>query len=251
MRRARSGSVDHLAHFIDVQSRVVLLFFGRKTHAFVEHKSRSSFMARPERFELLAPRFVALCQPNWTPQIIWTPGRFSAIGISEILSVARCKFLAPPPESASSPSEQETWPQNSESPFTTCRSSRQTFSKNIASTSRSIRGSGLPPGWLQALWREDRALSIDGKRRKLSSRISEAAGKGGGNFLTPEIAHIAPHETAYREIGALIDAERLANMNSPRVSLQLRIQLVAVETTMVLEDRCNLSRRSELNSTAG
>ena len=67
MRRARSGSVDHLAHFIDVQSRVVLLFFGRKPHAFVEHRSRSSFMARPERFELLAPKFVALCQPNWTP----------------------------------------------------------------------------------------------------------------------------------------------------------------------------------------
>jgi hypothetical protein len=105
--------------------------------------------------------------------------------------------------------------------------------------------------------REDQDLPIGsyvnegGKRRKLGSRISEAAGKGGGNFLTPEIAHIARRETAYREIGALIDAERLANMNSPRVSLQLRIQLVAVETTRVLEDRCNLSPRSELNSTAG
>jgi hypothetical protein len=69
---------------------------------------------------------------------------------------------------------------------------------------------------LQALWREDRDLPIgnyvgeDGKRRKLGSRISEPAGKGGGNFLTPEIAHIARRETAYREIGALIDAERLA-----------------------------------------
>ena len=47
---------------------------------------------------------------------------------------------------------------------------------------------------LQALWREDRGLPIgsyineDGKRRKLGSRISEAAGRGGGNFLTPEIA---------------------------------------------------------------
>jgi hypothetical protein len=69
---------------------------------------------------------------------------------------------------------------------------------------------------LQALWREDRDLPIgsyggeDGKRRKLGSRISEAAGQGGGNFLTPEIAHIARRETAYREIGAMIDAERLA-----------------------------------------
>jgi hypothetical protein len=68
---------------------------------------------------------------------------------------------------------------------------------------------------LQALWREDRALPIgshvgaDGKRRKLGSRIAEAAGKAGGNFLTPEIAHTARREAAYREIGALIDAERL------------------------------------------
>src|ERR1019366_5279811 len=55
-----------------------------------------------------------------------------------------------------------------------------------------------------------------GKRRKLGSRISEAAGRGGGNFLTPEIAHIARRETAYREIGALIDAERLAtNLLAP------------------------------------
>jgi hypothetical protein len=69
---------------------------------------------------------------------------------------------------------------------------------------------------LQALWREDRDLPIgsyvgeDGKRRKLGSRISEAAGRGGGNFLTPEIAHIARREAAYREIGAMIDQERLA-----------------------------------------
>ncbi|MFZ0494203.1 MAG: hypothetical protein WBE80_10115 [Methylocella sp.] len=69
---------------------------------------------------------------------------------------------------------------------------------------------------LQALWREDQNLPIgsyineDGKRRKLGSRIAEAAGRGGGNFLTPEIAHTARREAAYREIGALIDAERLA-----------------------------------------
>src|SRR5438128_2055626 len=41
------------------------------------------------------------------------------------------------------------------------------------------------------------------------------------------------------------------SMDSPRVSLQRRIQLVAVETTRVLEDRCNLSPRSKLNNTAG
>jgi hypothetical protein len=45
---------------------------------------------------------------------------------------------------------------------------------------------------------------------KLGSRISESAGRGGGNFLTPEIAHTARREAAYREIGALIDAELLA-----------------------------------------
>jgi hypothetical protein len=78
---------------------------------------------------------------------------------------------------------------------------------------------------LQALWREERGLPIgshlgeDGRRRKLGSRISQAAGKTRGNFLTPEIAHTARREAAYREIGALI--------------------------------RCNLSRRSELNSAAG
>ncbi|MBA3727102.1 MAG: hypothetical protein H0W86_11825 [Armatimonadetes bacterium] len=69
---------------------------------------------------------------------------------------------------------------------------------------------------LQALWREDRDLPIgsyvneDGKRRKLGSRISPAAGKAGRNFLTPEIAHTARREAVYREIGALIDKERLA-----------------------------------------
>jgi hypothetical protein len=68
---------------------------------------------------------------------------------------------------------------------------------------------------LQALWREDRGLPIgnyvseDGKRRKLGSRITEAAGRAGGNYLTPEIAYIARREVAYREIGAMIDEERL------------------------------------------
>src|SRR5258707_14538746 len=65
---------------------------------------------------------------------------------------------------------------------------------------------------LQALWREDRDLPIgsyvneDGKRRKLGSRISEAAGWGGGNFLTPAIAHTAPRRGGHRENSALDDA---------------------------------------------
>jgi hypothetical protein len=53
-------------------------------------------------------------------------------------------------------------------------------------------------------------MSTRTARRKLGSRISESAGRTGGNFLTPEIAHTARREAAYRETGALIDAERLA-----------------------------------------
>lgn len=68
---------------------------------------------------------------------------------------------------------------------------------------------------LQALWREDRDLPIgthvgeDGKARKLGSRISEAAGLAGGNFLTPEIARVTRRQVAYREMGAMIDEGRL------------------------------------------
>jgi hypothetical protein len=62
-------------------------------------------------------------------------------------------------------------------------------------TARSAVSSSRPPA--PALWREDRGLPIGsyineaGKRRKLGSRISVAAGRAGGNFLTPEIAHTA------------------------------------------------------------
>jgi hypothetical protein len=68
---------------------------------------------------------------------------------------------------------------------------------------------------LQALWREDRAIPIgsyvneDGKRRKLGSRISEAAGRAGGNFLTPRLP-ISPGARLPIARGAMIDAERLA-----------------------------------------
>ena len=79
------------------------------------------------------------------------------------------------------------------------------------------------------MWREERPigshLGKHGKRRKLGSRISVAAGRSGGNFLAPEIAHTARRETAYREIGALIDAERLAT-NLPS-SMPLTFNLLA------------------------
>jgi hypothetical protein len=95
---------------------------------------------------------------------------------------------------------------------------------------------------LQALWREDRGLPIgsyvneDGKRRKLGSRISEAAGKAGGNFLTPAIAHTARRETAYREIGALVDQERLAtNLLS---SMPLAFNLLAPWGHALLQVAC-------------
>lgn len=45
---------------------------------------------------------------------------------------------------------------------------------------------------LQAMWREDRELPIghyrvDGKRKKLGSRISNTAARAGANFMAPAI----------------------------------------------------------------
>jgi hypothetical protein len=68
---------------------------------------------------------------------------------------------------------------------------------------------------LQSIWRTDRGLPIgsyvgeDGKRKLLGSRVSVAAGRAGGNFLTAEIAHVARRESIYRELGAMIDEDRL------------------------------------------
>lgn len=68
---------------------------------------------------------------------------------------------------------------------------------------------------LQALWREDRGLSLgsyigeDGKPHKLGSRITEKAGNAGGNFLSADIARLTWREVAYREIGAMMDEGRL------------------------------------------
>ena len=68
---------------------------------------------------------------------------------------------------------------------------------------------------LQALWREEKDLPIGvhrnpkGKRRKLGSRLDNESGRQGHNFLTPDIAKLAFRESVYREIGAMIDQERL------------------------------------------
>jgi hypothetical protein len=68
---------------------------------------------------------------------------------------------------------------------------------------------------LQSIWRKDRGLPVgsyvgDGeRRRKLGSKITQAAGIRGGNFLTAEIAHMVHREVAYREIGAMVEEDRL------------------------------------------
>ena len=70
---------------------------------------------------------------------------------------------------------------------------------------------------LQAIWREDRDLPIgsyvraDGRTTRLGSRLSGAAGRAGENFLSKEIAALAFRETCYREIGAMIDENRLCS----------------------------------------
>lgn len=90
---------------------------------------------------------------------------------------------------------------------------------------------------LQSLWREDRDLPIgsyigdDGKRHKLGSRTTDAAGKEGANFLTPEIAHIARREVAYREVGAMVNHDRLATnlLSSEPLTFNLLAPLGIVE----------------------
>lgn len=73
----------------------------------------------------------------------------------------------------------------------------------------------------QSLWRQDRDLPIGAyldagrKRIKLGSRITDNAGRDGANFLSPEIAALVRRECAYRELGALIEVDRLrANLLS-------------------------------------
>lgn len=68
---------------------------------------------------------------------------------------------------------------------------------------------------LQCLWREDRGLEPGryrdgaGRTRKLGSRITAAAGRRGGNFIHPLVARLVERELIYREIGAVIEEERL------------------------------------------
>jgi|CXWL01.1.fsa_nt_gi hypothetical protein len=68
---------------------------------------------------------------------------------------------------------------------------------------------------LQALWRERRDLpaghhiSQTGARRRLGSALAIEAARTGANFLSPEIFGQARCDLAYREPGALIDAERM------------------------------------------
>src|SRR3981081_4654537 len=67
------------------------------------------------------------------------------------------------------------------------------------------------------------------------------------------IAHFVVAISAAHGANAMIvrAANEPRSMDSPRGSLQRRSQLVAVETPWELAYRCNLSPRSELNSTAG
>ena len=117
-------------------------------------------------------------------------------------------FLLPSPESASCPLEREAWPRNSESPFTNSRSFRPTFSKNITSTNRSIRGLGPPPGCYKACGAKSGASLSAAISARTESAANSESHLGGGRqnrrqFPHPEIAHTARRETAYREIGAL------------------------------------------------
>lgn len=68
---------------------------------------------------------------------------------------------------------------------------------------------------LQALWREDRDLplgvytDINGKRRRLGSRLSAPCSGRGDNFMHPDIMPVVACALAYREPGALYDVDRL------------------------------------------
>ncbi len=71
--------------------------------------------------------------------------------------------------------------------------------------------------FLQALWREDRGLTIGThvnrrephRPHRLGSRISTVAGALGANFLHPDIVPVVTRALAYREPGAAYDIDRL------------------------------------------
>ncbi|MFG1295789.1 PGN_0703 family putative restriction endonuclease [Xanthobacter variabilis] len=68
---------------------------------------------------------------------------------------------------------------------------------------------------LQSIWRESRGLapgwhrSRDGRQRILGSRLDPDDARRGRNLLTPDIARLTRRATAYREIGAFIEEQRL------------------------------------------
>ena len=68
---------------------------------------------------------------------------------------------------------------------------------------------------LQSMWREDQRLPVGSHKqtneydRCLGSRLDRASGLSGRNFLTARIARLAKYETVYRELGAMIEEERL------------------------------------------
>lgn len=68
---------------------------------------------------------------------------------------------------------------------------------------------------LQNAWRVDQGLSLGsyrdgaGRRHKLGSRLTATDGRRGANFISPAIARLVEKELIYREIGAVIEEERL------------------------------------------
>jgi hypothetical protein len=65
------------------------------------------------------------------------------------------------------------------------------------------------------MWREDQSIPIgyhqqpNEQYRFLGSRIDAPSAMSGRNFLSPHIARLVKYETVYREVGALIEEERL------------------------------------------
>ena len=68
---------------------------------------------------------------------------------------------------------------------------------------------------LQALWREKqghpcgRIPDAAGKLRRLGSRLTDPVARTGANLVDPTLVPLVRRELAYREIGALIETERL------------------------------------------
>ncbi len=67
----------------------------------------------------------------------------------------------------------------------------------------------------QSLWREQhgfacgRYLDVNGRTRRLGSRVSYRVGRTGINLVDLTLVSLVLHEIAYREVGAVINVERL------------------------------------------